>query len=147
MASLFQLFVLLFAAALTVSATSDLNMTSLVDKLPPCSLNCIIEGVTQDGCAITNLTCGCSKINDLTKTVSPCMAKAGCTLDEMTQAAGAVVQLCESAGLITNTTASDPSSTTGSASAATSKSDAGRFSREIGFAYAAFGVLVAMVVL
>ncbi|PTB40960.1 hypothetical protein M441DRAFT_415421 [Trichoderma asperellum CBS 433.97] len=147
MASLFQLFVLLFAAALTVSAASAPNMTSLVDKLPPCSLNCIVEGVTQDGCAISDLACGCSKINELTKTVSPCMAKAGCTLDEMTQAASAVVQLCESAGLITNTTAGDPTSTTGAASAATTKSDAGRFAREFGFAYAAFGVLVAMVVL
>ncbi|GFP56943.1 hypothetical protein TASIC1_0007043500 [Trichoderma asperellum] len=117
MASLFQLFVLLFVAALTVSAASAPNMTSLVDKLPPCSLNCIVEGVTQDGCAISDLACGCSKINELTKTVSPCMAKAGCTLDEMTP------------------------------SAATTKSDAGRFAREFGFAYAAFGVLVAMVVL
>ncbi|KAM0485353.1 hypothetical protein ACHAPX_001339 [Trichoderma viride] len=147
MASLFQLFILLFAAALTVSAASAPNITSLVDKLPPCSLNCIIDGVTNDGCAVSDLACGCSKINDLTKTVSPCMAKAGCTLDEMTQAAGAVVQLCESAGLIPNATTSDPTSTTGAASAATSKSDAGRFSRELGFVYAAFGVLVAMVVL
>lgn len=85
MASLFRLFVLLFAAALTVSAASAPNITSLVDKLPPCSLNCIIDGVTNDGCAVSDLACGCSKINDLTKTVSPCMAKAGCTLDEMTR--------------------------------------------------------------
>lgn len=94
MASLFQLFVLLFAAALTVSATSAPNMTSLVDKLPPCSLNCIIQGVTQDGCAINDLSCGCSKINDLTKTVSPCMAKAGCTLDEMTRTAVLAPSFC-----------------------------------------------------
>lgn len=64
-----------------------------------------------------------------------------------TEAAGAVVQLCESAGLIANATTSDPTSTTGAASAATSKSDAGRFSQELGFAYAALGVLVAMAVL
>lgn len=85
MNSLFQLFVLLFAA-LAVSASSPApNMTSIVDKLPPCSLTCIINGVTQDGCAIDDLACGCAKLNQLTKTVSPCMAKAGCTLDEMTR--------------------------------------------------------------
>ncbi|KAL7926136.1 hypothetical protein ACQKWADRAFT_281859 [Trichoderma austrokoningii] len=139
MASLFQLFILLFAAALTVSAASAPNITSLVDTLPPCSLNCIIDGVTNDGCAVDDLSCGCSKINDLTKTVSPCMAKAGCTLDEMTQAASAVVQLCESAGLLANTTASNPTSTT--------KSDAVRFSRDLAVAYAAFGILIAMAVL
>ncbi|KAM0249503.1 hypothetical protein ACHAQJ_009051 [Trichoderma viride] len=147
MNSLLQLFILLFAAALAVSASSTPNITSLIDKLPPCSLECIINGVTQDGCSPDDLACGCSKINELTKTVSPCMAKANCTLDEMTQAASEVVQLCESAGLISNTTTSGPASTTGASPAATTKSDAGRFSREIGWAYAAVGVLVAMVIL
>lgn len=85
MNSLFQFFILLFAAALAVSATSTPNITSLVGKLPPCSLECIINGVTQDGCSIDDLACGCSKINELTKTVSPCLAKAGCSLDEMTR--------------------------------------------------------------
>ncbi|RFU71724.1 cell wall [Trichoderma arundinaceum] len=84
MTSLLQLFILLFAAAVAVSASATPNITSIVDKLPPCSLECIINGVTQDGCAIDDLACGCSKLNELTKIVSPCLAKAGCTLDEMT---------------------------------------------------------------
>ncbi|KAL7795970.1 cell wall protein [Trichoderma ceciliae] len=147
MNSLLQLFLLVFAAALAVSASSTPNITSIVNKLPPCSLECIVNGVTQDGCALGDLACGCSKINDLTKTVSPCLAKAGCTLDEMTQAASTVVQLCESADLVGNATSSDPASTTGASPATTSESDAGRFSREIGWAYAAVGVLTAMVIL
>jgi hypothetical protein len=84
MKALLQLFILLFAAV-TAGATTTPNATTLLDSLPPCSINCIVEGVTKDGCSLTDLACGCSKINELTKIVSPCLAKAGCTLEQMTR--------------------------------------------------------------
>lgn len=84
MNTLLHLLVFLFAA-LTACASSTTNITSLLDNLPSCSVNCIVNGVAQDGCTITDLRCGCSKINELTKTVSPCLAKAGCTLEDMTR--------------------------------------------------------------
>lgn len=84
MKALLQLFILLFAAV-TASATTTPNATTLLDSLPPCSIDCIVEGVTKDGCTLTDLACGCSKINELTKIVSPCLAKAGCTLEQMTR--------------------------------------------------------------
>ncbi|KAH6604616.1 hypothetical protein Trco_006323 [Trichoderma cornu-damae] len=148
MNALLRLLILVFVGALAVSASSTPSITSLADKLPPCSLECIVNGVTQGGCALDDLACGCSKINELTKAVSPCLAKAGCTLDEMTRAALAVVQLCESAHLIVNVTSNGPASTTGASPAATTtKSDAGRLPREMGWASAAaVGVWTAMVV-
>ncbi|TFB07684.1 hypothetical protein CCMA1212_001118 [Trichoderma ghanense] len=143
-----QLFILLFAAV-TAGATSTPNVTTLLDSLPPCSINCIVDGVTKDGCSLTDLACGCSKINELTEIVSPCLAKAGCTLEQMTQTASHVAQFCESAGLLVNGTSSDaaPTTTTAAVAAATTTSGAGRISDEIGLAFAAVGVLVGLVVL
>ncbi|KAL7949480.1 hypothetical protein V8C42DRAFT_311018 [Trichoderma barbatum] len=144
MKAVFHLFVFLFAALAACAAPS---LNSLLNSLPKCSVNCIVEGVAKDGCNISDLACGCSKINELTKIVSPCLAEANCTLEDMTQAASTVVQFCESAGLLVNNTSSDPASKTGAAPAATTTSAAGRFSGEIGLAYAAIGVMVTMMVL
>ncbi|UKZ48569.1 hypothetical protein TrVGV298_002794 [Trichoderma virens] len=119
-----------FFAALVASTSSAPNITSLLDSLPP-----------------FDLSCGCSKINELTKIVSPCLAKANCTLQDMTEAASTVVQFCQSAGLLVNETSSDAASKTGAAPAATTTSGAGRFSDEVGLACAAIGVLMMVVVL
>ncbi|PTB68584.1 cell wall protein [Trichoderma citrinoviride] len=148
MKALIQLFILLFAAV-TASASTTPNATALLDSLPPCSINCIVDGVTKDGCSLTDLACGCSKINELTKIVSPCMATAGCTLEQMTQTASTVAQFCESAGLLVNGTSSDaaPTTATGAAPAATTTSGAGRLSDEIILAFAAVGVLMGTVFL
>ncbi|OTA07696.1 SSCRP protein [Trichoderma parareesei] len=148
MKTLLQLFILLFAAV-TAGATATPNATTLLDSLPPCSINCIVEGVTKDGCSLTDLACGCSKINELTKIVSPCLAKAGCTLEQMTQTASNVAQFCESAGLLVNGTSSDadPTTTTAAVAAATTTSGAGRISDEMGLAFAAVGALLGTVVL
>ncbi|KAK1247441.1 hypothetical protein MKX07_002350 [Trichoderma sp. CBMAI-0711] len=128
MKTLLQLFILLFAAV-TAGATATPNATTLLDSLPPCSINCIVEGVTKDGCSLTDLACGCSKINELTKIVSPCLAKAGC--------------------LLVNGTSSDadPTTTTAAVAAATTTSGAGRISDEMGLAFAAVGALLGTVVL
>ncbi|EHK25612.1 uncharacterized protein TRIVIDRAFT_19266 [Trichoderma virens Gv29-8] len=136
-----------FFAALVASTSSAPNITSLLDSLPPCSINCIVDGVAKDGCNLSDLSCGCSKINELTKIVSPCLAKANCTLQDMTEAASTVVQFCQSAGLLVNETSSDAASKTGAAPAATTTSGAGRFSDEVGLACAAIGVLMMVVVL
>ncbi|KAL6864016.1 cell wall protein [Trichoderma novae-zelandiae] len=148
MNALLHLFILLFAAV-TAHASTSPNVTTLLDSLPPCSINCIVDGVTKDGCSLTDLACGCSKLNELTKIVSPCLAKAGCTLEQMTQTASTVAQFCESAGLLVNETSSDtaPTTTTAAAPAATTTSGAGRISEEIGLAFAAVGVLMGAVVL
>ncbi|KAL7933317.1 hypothetical protein V8C35DRAFT_305517 [Trichoderma chlorosporum] len=146
MKTLVHLVVLLFAALAACSSSAP-NITSLLDSLPKCSIDCIVSGVTQDGCTLSDFSCGCSKINELTTIVSPCLAKANCTLEDMTQAASTVVHFCESAGLLANETSSDSPSTTGAPAAAKTTSGAGRFSGEIGAAFAAIGVLVTMVVL
>ncbi|KAM6483429.1 hypothetical protein HDV62DRAFT_327852 [Trichoderma sp. SZMC 28011] len=148
MKALVHILVFFFAAlAACASSSTTGNITALLDSLPKCSINCIVDGVAQDGCTLTDLSCGCSKINELTKIVSPCLAKANCSLEDMTQAASTVVQFCESAGFLVNSTSTDPASTTGAAPAATTTSGAGRFSDEIGLAFAAIGVLLTMMVL
>ncbi|KAL7955718.1 hypothetical protein V8C34DRAFT_290823 [Trichoderma compactum] len=147
MKALVHILVFFYAALAACTSSTTGNITALLDSLPKCSINCIVDGVAQDGCTLTDLACGCSKINELTKIVSPCLAKANCSLKDMTQAASTVVQFCESAGFLVNNTSNDPASTTGASPAATTTSGAGRFSDEIGLAYAAIGVVLTMVVL
>ncbi|PNP57691.1 hypothetical protein THARTR1_02689 [Trichoderma harzianum] len=148
MKALVHILVFFFAALAACTSSTTGNITALLDSLPKCSVNCIVDGVAQDGCTLTDLSCGCSKINELTKIVSPCLAKANCSLEDMTQAASTVVQFCESAGFLVNNTSNGPASTTtGAPPPATTTSGAGRFSDEIGMAYAAIGVLLTMMVL
>ncbi|KAK5992286.1 hypothetical protein PT974_05687 [Cladobotryum mycophilum] len=113
--------IVLFILLLVSSVAATFNITELVGQLPQCSIQCLVDGVSSDGCSMLDIACHCSKAAQLTKTISPCFAKAGCTLAEMTDAAATFVHVCErEAG---NTTLADGQSNSKSKTPATGTSD------------------------
>ncbi|KAG9249917.1 uncharacterized protein F5Z01DRAFT_434545 [Emericellopsis atlantica] len=87
-----RLLIVVLAAAARATTTTDLK--ALQEKLPPCSLSCIVKGVEQFGCAITDLECQCRNIEALTAEVSPCLVSDGCSFEEITDTAAAVAGIC-----------------------------------------------------
>lgn len=73
-----------FFASLFALAVSAIDLLELQKKLPPCSLPCLIQGVSDNGCSIDDFACQCSKLEKIIKTVAPCLVKAGCGLENIT---------------------------------------------------------------
>jgi hypothetical protein len=60
------------------------NILQLQSQLPACSVQCLSEGADMFGCTVTDLTCMCSKVQDMTAEVAPCMVNVGdCELEEI----------------------------------------------------------------
>lgn len=77
--------VLLALAALTRAVLSATDISELQDQLPDCSIECIAEGAAKFDCAITDISCQCSKMEEITQEVSPCLVnKGGCSFEEIT---------------------------------------------------------------
>lgn len=71
--------VFLFTSTILASTLTDLQ-----SKLPQCSLECLVSGAAEHGCSAQDMTCMCTKIEPMIKTVSPCLVKAGCHLEDIT---------------------------------------------------------------
>jgi len=84
----------LTAAASATTTTDPKALQALREKLPECSLACIVNGVEKFGCAITDLECQCRNIEGLTAEVSPCLVSDGCTFEEITDTSAAVAGAC-----------------------------------------------------
>lgn len=74
-------FLLLFL----VSLVCAYDIGQILQKFPKCALDCVTAGAKEVGCGILDLTCECSKFEQLTKIVTPCLVHAGCKLEEVTR--------------------------------------------------------------
>ncbi|KAH7149244.1 hypothetical protein B0J13DRAFT_621130 [Dactylonectria estremocensis] len=89
-----------FAAAATATTSTNATATQLAAlaqfqaNLPECAGKCLAIGVKEQGCAATDVDCQCSNLEAIIKTTSPCLVKAGCDLDEISDTATLVAQLC-----------------------------------------------------
>jgi hypothetical protein len=84
------------------------NILQLQSQLPACSLQCLSEGADMFGCTVTDLTCMCSKVQDMTAEVAPCMVNVGdCELEEILQTTELVGQMCTEHYAQNNITLSD----------------------------------------
>ncbi|KAH7011499.1 hypothetical protein EDB80DRAFT_837410 [Ilyonectria destructans] len=106
--------VLLFTATTLLATAAATNATDLAAlaqfqaSLPKCAVKCLAIGAKEHGCETTDVECQCSQLESIIKTTSPCLVKAGCDLDEISDTANLVAKLCASqiANLIaTQTTA------------------------------------------
>lgn len=79
--NLFYLFLII--PTVCIAAIIDFNPTDLLGKLPKCSLECVLKGATSQGCEITDLSCQCSHLEALSRTVAPCLVHAGCSLEDL----------------------------------------------------------------
>jgi len=89
MKTLVSLFVALSTAAAAASDFQD-----VVDQFPECSLECIVAGAEKFDCQVTDIECQCGKMEDITAEVAPCMVKAGCGFEDITDVANIVADLC-----------------------------------------------------
>jgi hypothetical protein len=59
------------------------DIATILSQLPKCAVKCLVEGASEHGCAPTDYVCQCSKTAEITRTVSPCMIRAGCDLEDL----------------------------------------------------------------
>lgn len=75
---------LYLAWLLFTTVTTAFDLASLQKLLPECSLLCLADGVMKHNCTLDDFECQCNNIEPIIKTVSPCLVKAGCTLQNIT---------------------------------------------------------------
>ncbi|KAK3186890.1 hypothetical protein K4F52_004334 [Lecanicillium sp. MT-2017a] len=78
------------------AALAEVNITALISDIPECALECVLNGPGEVGCDILDIHCLCSKLENMTAIVAPCMVHANCTLDEIMGTGINVVKTCES---------------------------------------------------
>ncbi|KAM5352576.1 hypothetical protein ACJ41O_005298 [Fusarium nematophilum] len=96
-------------ASLIASAAAIDSLSGLTDQLPECAIQCLVTAVTDQGCAITDVTCQCSNLQGIIESASPCLVQAGCAIDDLSNASSKVADFC--ATQVTGTPASGPSAT------------------------------------
>ncbi|KAF7547289.1 hypothetical protein G7Z17_g7834 [Cylindrodendrum hubeiense] len=124
--------------ATTAAATDLAALAQFQANLPKCAVKCLAAGVKEHGCESTDVDCQCTHLEAIIQTTSPCLVKAGCDLDEISDTANLVATLC--ASQIANLTASQ---TTTAAEAAKSTGAAALLPQNLAWAGAAAAMAVA----
>ncbi|KAF4511835.1 hypothetical protein G6O67_001043 [Ophiocordyceps sinensis] len=85
------------ACTLTLVAplAAAIDLATLQRSLPACSLECLAKGVAVHGCGLAQFTCQCARLEPIIRTVAPCLVKMGCSLENMTDTARVVLNLCQ----------------------------------------------------
>ncbi|PHH81782.1 hypothetical protein CDD82_7888 [Ophiocordyceps australis] len=78
-----------------LAARAALDIAALRQELPSCSLPCIVSSVQGSGCAITDLPCLCVQVEPLLAVLAPCLVKAGCRLENITETAQVLLGVCQ----------------------------------------------------
>lgn len=73
----------LAAAAAASSSDSSSDVTSLVAKLPKCSVSCLDDGATSAGCGTSDYSCQCEKQQAIATNATSCLT-ASCALANIT---------------------------------------------------------------
>ncbi|WQF88212.1 Putative extracellular membrane protein, CFEM [Colletotrichum destructivum] len=64
--------------SLLVASVAAQTIDQLVEEIPTCAVTCIRDGAQAVNCDVTDFTCSCSKVGELTSSVVPCLATSGC---------------------------------------------------------------------
>ncbi|KAK7403221.1 hypothetical protein QQX98_011041 [Neonectria punicea] len=91
--------------------TALADLAQFQANLPKCAVKCVAAGAKEHGCAVTDFNCQCSHLEAIIQTTSPCLVKAGCSLDDLSETANLVADLC--AEQISNITASQTTTAVG----------------------------------
>jgi hypothetical protein len=142
----FALSVLLPTALASPNNGDGFNSTDVLKLLPKCAIDCVLAGISANGCALDDFACQCSKLGEMTKTVSPCLVNAGCDLNELADTVSDVADACEQMAPPDNSPNSDADNSTGRQGTDTDGSggDSGSNSRTVP-ALLSIAVLVATV--
>ncbi|KPM39047.1 hypothetical protein AK830_g7524 [Neonectria ditissima] len=132
-----------FVCLLLFFTTALADLASFRANLPKCAVKCLAAGAKEHGCAVTDFECQCSHLEAIINTTSPCLVNAGCKLDDISDTANLVADLC--AEQISNITASQ--TTTAAVKATSTLSAAAQIPQSIAWTGAMAVLAIAAAVL
>jgi hypothetical protein len=87
---------------LTLSALVAFTAAQGITDLPSCSMSCFASELPKTGCALTDFKCSCSKADELTPVLQPCVEKACPSPEDQKKAIEVLSGICASAGVPIN---------------------------------------------
>ncbi|KAK2007727.1 hypothetical protein LZ32DRAFT_43972 [Colletotrichum eremochloae] len=78
----------------TTPSSGSSDIAGLVSQLPTCAVSCIEKAASSIGCAATDFACLCKSQDKLISTLTPCVLTAGCSSDQIGEAAKIAPQIC-----------------------------------------------------
>ncbi|KAI5467190.1 hypothetical protein BGZ63DRAFT_398790 [Mariannaea sp. PMI_226] len=100
----------LFATATLLATAVVADTSDVQSELPKCAVKCLAVGAKGVGCSVIDTDCQCNHLESIIKSTSPCLVKAGCDLQEISDMALFVGKICSNQ--IANLTSSSSSTTT-----------------------------------
>ncbi|KDN60034.1 putative CFEM domain-containing protein [Colletotrichum sublineola] len=82
------------SATSTAPSSGSSDVAGLVSQLPTCAVSCIEKAASSIGCAATDFACLCKSQDKLISTLTPCVLTAGCSSDQIGEAAKIAPQIC-----------------------------------------------------
>ncbi|KAI7776430.1 hypothetical protein LA080_005385 [Diaporthe eres] len=83
------------SAPTSTSTSSGGDLNSIVSQVPQCALTCLDSTATSIGCSASDLTCLCSKSDQLISSIGPCiLLQSQCSSEEQSQIQSVAGNLC-----------------------------------------------------
>ncbi|KAL5391797.1 hypothetical protein DPSP01_001086 [Paraphaeosphaeria sporulosa] len=82
----------------TIAALAALTAAQSIADLPSCSLSCVVSGVSSIGCSATDFECSCTKADQLTPAITPCVQKACPSAADQAKVITVLEGICAAAG-------------------------------------------------
>ncbi|KAK6217051.1 hypothetical protein QIS74_07165 [Colletotrichum tabaci] len=84
--------------SLLAASVAAQTIDQLVEEIPTCAVTCIRDGAQAVNCDVTDFTCSCSKVGELTSSVVPCLATSGCNSSDQAKVLQLATQICAMVG-------------------------------------------------
>ncbi|TKW54448.1 hypothetical protein CTA1_9709 [Colletotrichum tanaceti] len=85
-------------AFLLAASVAAQTIDQLVEEIPTCAVTCIRDGAQKVNCDVTDFTCSCAKVGELTSSVVPCLATSGCSSSDQAKVLQIATQICAKVG-------------------------------------------------
>ncbi|WYZ43219.1 hypothetical protein EsH8_VI_000918 [Colletotrichum jinshuiense] len=82
------------SATTTAASSGSTGLPGLISQLPTCAVTCLSTAAQNIGCSVTDFTCLCESSERLITTLTPCVLTAGCSTDDIANAAKIAPQIC-----------------------------------------------------
>ncbi|CCF38206.1 hypothetical protein CH063_09354, partial [Colletotrichum higginsianum] len=82
------------SATTTASSSGSTGLPGLISQLPTCAVTCLNTAARNIGCSATDFTCLCDSQERLISSLTPCVLTAGCSADDIANAARIAPQIC-----------------------------------------------------
>ncbi|KAJ4351980.1 uncharacterized protein N0V89_007325 [Didymosphaeria variabile] len=83
----------------TIAALAAFTAAQSIADLPSCSLSCVVTGVSGIGCSATDFECSCTKADQLTPAITPCVQSACPSTADQQKVITVLEGICAAAGI------------------------------------------------